>query len=87
VFSVFSRVRISCFASRHIWIRVFAFFQFLEMVEGVRSVVTTYKERLMGMLFVPKTSFGRAALGVDGAANNYSYITIYLPSESAFGST
>ena len=40
-----------------------------EMVDEIKSVISTYQRRLMEMPYVPKTSYGRASLGDDGEAN------------------
>jgi hypothetical protein len=56
----------------------FSLFKFVEMVEAVKSVVATYQQRLMGIPFAPKTSFGRAALGVDGAANQLFLTYLFI---------
>jgi hypothetical protein len=40
-----------------------------EMVDEIKSVISTFQRRLMEMLCVPKTSYRRAWLGDDGEAN------------------
>jgi len=54
-----------------------------EMVEHIKSVISTYQRRLAEMQYVPRTSYGRASLGDDGDANKL-FLT-YLYSDEDFG--
>jgi len=40
-----------------------------EMVDEIKSVISTYQRHVMEMPYVPKTSYGRASLGDDSEAN------------------
>jgi hypothetical protein len=40
-----------------------------EMVDEIKSVISTYQQRLMEMPYVPQKSYGRASLGDDGEVN------------------
>jgi hypothetical protein len=39
------------------------------MVDAISTVITEYQRRLINMPYVPATTYGRAALGKDGVAN------------------
>jgi hypothetical protein len=39
------------------------------MVDAITIVIKEYQRRLINMAYVPATTFGRAAPGKDGAAN------------------
>jgi hypothetical protein len=53
------------------------------MVDEINSVISSYQRRLMEMLYVPRTSYGRASLGDDGEANKL-FLT-FLFSDTDFG--
>jgi hypothetical protein len=56
----------------------FALFPFVEMVDALKSVIASYKDRRMAMPFAPKHSFGRAALGVNGTVNKLFLMYLFL---------
>jgi len=53
------------------------------MVEHIKSVISTYEQRLMEISYVPRTSYGPASVGDEGDTNNL-FLT-YLLSDKDFG--
>jgi hypothetical protein len=39
------------------------------MVDAISTVITQYQRRLINIPYLPATTYGRAALGKDGVAN------------------
>jgi hypothetical protein len=58
-------------------------FEFVDMVEAVKGVIESYKERLMTMPFAPKSNFGCAVLGVDGAVNKPFLTYVFIDMDIA----
>jgi hypothetical protein len=54
------------------------FFQFINMVESFKSLISNYQQRLMNLPFAPNSSFGRAVLGDDGTANKLLLTYLFI---------